>query len=160
MGVDFPLTFIDSCLVAPIFISDSLFFAYWWFWIQKPVLRWFRGCWGAWPVNCTMLSSFYMCAFEIVHFIISSLLFFPWKVKPKSKKTKKRKKEKLRQYNYIFNRLKVVALVTQLCLTLCNPVDWSPPGSSVDGILQARVLEWVSPGNLPDPGIKPRSLAL
>ena len=31
-------------------------------------------------------------------------------------------------------------LVTQLCLTLCNPVDCSPPGSSVCEILQARIL--------------------
>ena len=35
-------------------------------------------------------------------------------------------------------------LVTQLCLTLCDPVDCSPPGSSVHGILQARILEWVA----------------
>ena len=34
--------------------------------------------------------------------------------------------------------------VAQLCLTLCNPVDCSPPSSSVHGILQARVLEWVA----------------
>ena len=34
--------------------------------------------------------------------------------------------------------------VIQLYLTLCNPVDCSPPGSSVHGILQARVLEWVA----------------
>ena len=34
-------------------------------------------------------------------------------------------------------------LVTQLCLTLCDPVDCSLPGSSVHGILQARILEWV-----------------
>ena len=34
-------------------------------------------------------------------------------------------------------------LVTQLCLTLCDPMDCSPPGSSVHGILQARILEWV-----------------
>jgi len=32
----------------------------------------------------------------------------------------------------------------QLCLTLCDPVDDSPPGSTVPGILQARTLEWVS----------------
>ena len=32
----------------------------------------------------------------------------------------------------------------QLCLTLCDPVDCSPPGSSVHGILQARILEWVA----------------
>ena len=30
----------------------------------------------------------------------------------------------------------------QSCLTLCNPIDGSPPGSSVHGIFQARVLEW------------------
>ena len=35
-------------------------------------------------------------------------------------------------------------LVTQSCLTLCNPMDCSPPGSSVHGILQARILEWVA----------------
>ena len=32
----------------------------------------------------------------------------------------------------------------QLCPTLCNTVDCSPPGSSVLGILQARILEWVA----------------
>ena len=32
----------------------------------------------------------------------------------------------------------------QSCLTLCNPVDRSPPGSSIHGILQARVLRWVA----------------
>ena len=33
--------------------------------------------------------------------------------------------------------------VTQSCLTLCDPVDCSPPGSSVHGIFLARVLEWI-----------------
>ena len=32
----------------------------------------------------------------------------------------------------------------QLCLTLCDPIDGSPPGSSVPGILQARTLAWVA----------------
>ena len=35
-------------------------------------------------------------------------------------------------------------LVTQSCLTLCNPMDCSLPGSSVHGIFQARILEWVA----------------
>jgi len=41
-------------------------------------------------------------------------------------------------------------------------MDCSLPGSYVHGIFQARLLEWVamSPGNLPDPGIKPMSPAL
>ena len=38
----------------------------------------------------------------------------------------------------------VKVLVAQLCLTLCNPIDYSPPGSSVHGMLQARILEWVA----------------
>ena len=32
----------------------------------------------------------------------------------------------------------------QLCLTLCNPIDSSPPGSPVPGILQAGTVEWVA----------------
>ena len=40
----------------------------------------------------------------------------------------------------------VLLLVGQSCLTLCNPMDCSPPGSSARGILQART--WNSPGNL------------
>ena len=35
-------------------------------------------------------------------------------------------------------------LVAKSCLTLCDPVDCSPPGSFVHGILQARLLEWVA----------------
>ena len=43
---------------------------------------------------------------------------------------------------------------TQPCLTLCDPMDCSPPGSSVHGTSQVRILEWVTfppPGDLPDP---------
>ena len=42
--------------------------------------------------------------------------------------------------------------------TLCDPMDRSPPGSSVHGILQARILEWVAVPDLLDPGIEPLSL--
>ena len=35
-------------------------------------------------------------------------------------------------------------LITKSCLILCDPMDCSPPGSSVHGISQARVLEWVA----------------
>ena len=51
-----------------------------------------------------------------------------------------------------------VCLVAQSCPTLCNPVDSSPPSSSVHGILCARILEWVtmpSSMDLPNPGIEP-----
>ena len=53
--------------------------------------------------------------------------------------------------------------VTQLCLTLCDPMDCSLLGSSVHGILQARILEWVAISffrDLLDPGIEPKSPAL
>ena len=36
------------------------------------------------------------------------------------------------------------AKLLQSCLTLCGPIDGSPPGSSIPGILQARILEWVT----------------
>ena len=38
----------------------------------------------------------------------------------------------------------VCVLVAQSCKTLCDPMDCNPPGSSVRGILQARVLEWIA----------------
>ena len=41
-------------------------------------------------------------------------------------------------------KVKSQSEVAQSCLTLCDPMDCSPPGSSVHGIFQARVLEWVA----------------
>ena len=35
-------------------------------------------------------------------------------------------------------------MLLQSCLTLCDPMDCSPPGSSVHGILQARIMEWIA----------------
>ena len=52
-------------------------------------------------------------------------------------------------------------LVTQSCPTLCDPIDYSPPGSFVHGIPQARMLEWVAMPffkGYPHPGIEPGSL--
>ena len=57
--------------------------------------------------------------------------------------------------------LSAYAKLLSSCPTLCDPVDCSPPGSSVHGILQARILEWVPcppPGDIPNPGIKTASL--
>ena len=47
-------------------------------------------------------------------------------------------------YIHFKKKVKVKMLVAQLCLTLCDPMDCSLPGSSVHGILQARILEWVA----------------
>ena len=57
----------------------------------------------------------------------------------------------------------IVKVKVKSCPTLCDPMDCCQLGNSVHGILQAKILEWVAisfPGDLPDPGIKPRSPAL
>ena len=56
--------------------------------------------------------------------------------------------------------LNVLCSVAQLCPTLCNPMDYSPPGSSVHGILQARIREWTAKPSSrgSDPWIKHTSL--
>ena len=38
----------------------------------------------------------------------------------------------------------LVCMCAQSCLTLCNPMDYSPPGSSVHGIFLAKTLEWIT----------------
>ena len=56
-----------------------------------------------------------------------------------------------------------MSLITKLCLTLCNCTDYGPPGPSVHGISQARILEWAafpSPDDLLDSRIQPASPAL
>ena len=48
-------------------------------------------------------------------------------------------------YTYVRTyKLYLLSEVAQSCLTLCNPMECSPPGSSIHGILQARILEWVA----------------
>ena len=58
-----------------------------------------------------------------------------------------------------FHIISVCMLVAQSCPTLCDPMDCSPPASSVHGIFQARVLEWVavssSRGSFPTQGSNP-----
>ena len=52
----------------------------------------------------------------------------------------------------------VGSLVARSCPPLCNPMNCSPPGSSVHGISKPRIMECLlfpSPEDLPDPGIKP-----
>ena len=47
-------------------------------------------------------------------------------------------------YTYVYTGYAATAKSLQSCPTLCDPIDGSPPGSSVHGILQARTLEWVA----------------
>ena len=46
--------------------------------------------------------------------------------------------------NYLCVHIFCVCSVAQSCVTFCDPIDCSPPGSSVHGISQARVLEWIA----------------
>ena len=57
---------------------------------------------------------------------------------------KRKMKEKLTRNWFLEKKEKKESEVTQPCLTLCSSMDCSPPGSSVHGILQARILEWVA----------------
>ena len=67
-------------------------------------------------------------------------------------------------YLYITYNMKKWSEVAQSCpWTLCNPMDYSPPGSSIHGISRQEYwseLPLPTPGDLPNPGIKPRSPAL
>ena len=63
------------------------------------------------------------------------------KQKQRSKQTKK---PFVSIYICIFVMHGLFVLVTQSCPTLCDPMDWSPPDSSVHGILLARILEWAA----------------
>ena len=55
-------------------------------------------------------------------------------------------KLKLQYFGHLIQRTAVAAAAKslQLCLTLCDSIDDSPPGSPIPGILQARTLEWVA----------------
>ena len=47
------------------------------------------------------------------------------------------------QVHFVVSSLHVPVKLLQSCLTFCYPMDCGPPGSSVHGILQARILEWI-----------------
>ena len=67
----------------------------------------------------------------------------------------KRKKENI---NHLYHS-NIVYVCIYSCVLLCNPLNCSPPGSSVHGIFQKEY--WLPvhpPGSLPDPGIEPASL--
>ena len=49
-----------------------------------------------------------------------------------------------KEYKWIIYQEKKESEVAQSCLTLCDPMDYSLRGSSIHGIFQARVLEWVA----------------
>ena len=62
------------------------------------------------------------------------------------------------RWHCLIYRCMAVWLCAQSCLTFYDPMVCSPPGSSVHGIFQARILPFPIPGDLPDPGMEPASL--
>ena len=68
---------------------------------------------------------------------------------------------KMAQLNYLCSAhpslSAAAAKLLQSCPTLCNPIDGSPLGSSVSGILQARILGWVGVSCIPSPCMKVKS---
>ena len=65
----------------------------------------------------------------------------PGKEKQKHRTTGQDRKPKDKPM-HLWSPAAAAANSLQLCLTLCDPIDGSPPGSPVPGILQARTLEW------------------
>ena len=64
----------------------------------------------------------------------------PWK----KNYDKPRQYIKMRRYYFANKGAAAAAESLQSCLTLCDPIDGSPPGSAIPGILQARTLEWIA----------------
>ena len=70
------------------------------------------------------------------HEFINKYWFFTWQ-----------NSQAVTNFLFAFNNYSnhnVAAKSLQLCPTLCDPTDGSPPGSPIPGILQARILEWVA----------------
>ena len=65
-------------------------------------------------------------------------------VKKKEFKLKLERKNLNRSYEIMIYHAATAAKLFQSCPTLCDPMDGSPPGSPIPGILQARTLEWVA----------------
>ena len=80
---------------------------------------------------------------KILHRYILKSNCQKWKAK-KIFENSKRTISKLSLWGNHYPDTAAVAKLLQSCPTLCNPIDGSPPGSTIPGILQARILEWVA----------------
>ena len=93
----------------------------------------------------------HLCLFSNVNFTVKPFLniqfIFAPSSTPKSRNWKQRclhlikGVENLCPQKYL--HIEACVCIPQSCLTLCHPVDYSPPGSFVNGIIQVKVLEWV-----------------
>ena len=103
--------------------------------------------------DCTSRTLIFYSSFEYHFLSINQCLFIPLLMEVRSlglfKKPRKKKgidSQKISQVcsNMLAYQCVATAKSLQLCLTLCDPIDGSPPGSPVPGILQATTLEWVA----------------
>ena len=88
--------------------------------------------------------------FVIAFFLRSNHLLISWLQSPSTVILETTKRKSVTAFTFSLylpwsdlDAMVLCVLVTQLCPTLCNPMECSPPGSSVHGILQARILEWI-----------------
>ena len=77
------------------------------------------------PIRC-VLQPVILRGSKVLYFIFNTWNYLCWKMENKK---------------YIYSKY---VLVAQLCLTLCDSMDYNLPGSSVHGIFQTRILEWVA----------------
>ena len=82
------------------------------------------------------LSRLQIYAWSCILVLIKVLMHFPFEFPKKERKKKK--------FKYKWRVAATAAKSLQSCLTLCDPIDGSPPGFPIPGILQARILEWVA----------------
>ena len=82
---------------------------------------------------------------ELIHCQVRQIILVQWQNKTKIKKQKNLPEHSFRtQEALIIITAAAAAKSLQSCPTLCNPIDGSPLGSPIPGILQARTLEWVA----------------
>ena len=115
-----------------------------------------RGC-LLWPVHFFLAKLYESLPCFILY---SKAKIWPWKFWPWNTEWRGRTVRGSKRENISASGERISS-VAQSCPTLCDPMDCSPPGSSLHGILQARILEWVAmrtSRDLPNPGIEPTSL--
>ena len=98
-------------------------------------------CWHVLSENLLWCWAFMLNLFSVNN--PSHLIMKKWNKCCLFKKKKKNSKAIKTAIDWA-SKNRAFATSLQSCLTLCDPMDCSPPGSSVHGILQARILEWVA----------------
>ena len=106
---------------------------------------------GIWPQTVKLREYYnhvnlvYQNNSDLIHCQVRQIILVQWQNKTKINKQKNLPEHSFRtQEALIIITAAAAAKLLQSCPTLCHPIDSSPPGSSIPGILQARTLEWVA----------------